>query len=69
MLAIGNNELGAFVKKGAYVSRGKLKGHLEYGTNSEGVEVDTLGFITTEEGKSYLVSIRGQLLKDWEVIV
>lgn len=74
MIAIGNDELGAPVKKGDYVVKGALKGVLQYGTDEAGKETDLLGFITTDafassggEDKSYLVSIKGRLLEGWEI--
>ena len=61
MIAIGNA-----VKKGDMVTRGTLKGRLEHGEDSDtGRENDILGFITVENGSSYLVAIAGRLLEGW----
>lgn len=67
MIAVGNDELGAYVKKGDYVIKGALRGIVKYGTDGEDKETDLLGFITTEKGSSYLVSVNGQLLEGWEI--
>lgn len=75
MLAIGNDELGAYVKKGDTVTKSTrghtMSGVVEYGTDANGKETDMLGFVTIQEGNefktSYLVSVKGQLLEGWEI--
>lgn len=67
MLAIGNDELGEYVKKGDRVRRGELEGVVEYGTET-GKETNLLGCVTVEDGTSYLVAIKDQLIGGWEKI-
>ena len=75
MLAIGNDELGGTVKKGQRVRRHYTmtydeiqEGIVEHAKDEEGKETDLLGFITTEKGDAYLVSIKGQLLEGWKIV-
>lgn len=67
MIAVGNNEIGEYVEKGDYVVNGKLEGTLKYGTTPEGKENTIIGFITTEEGRNYLVAIHNRLLEGWRI--
>ena len=67
MMAIGEDELGAPVKKGDLVTNSVLSGTVEYGTDaSTGKECGLLGFISCED-KQYLVSIAGKLLSGWRI--
>lgn len=69
MLAIGNDELGEYVRKGDRVRRGELEGIVEYGTDGEtGKETNVLGCVTVADGTSYLVAIKDQLIGGWEKI-
>lgn len=68
-VAIGNDELGGSVKKGDKVTNGTYTGIVEYGVDTRtNKETNVMGFITTEEGSSYLVSIQDQLVGDWRVV-
>lgn len=66
MLTVGNDELGEYVRKGDFVRKGELEGHIEYGNDETGKESDILGFVTIEDGTSYIVSIKNKLVYGWE---
>ena len=66
--AIGNDELGGTVKKGDKVTNGTYTGIVEYGIDTiSGKETNLMGFITTEDDKHYLVSLKDRLIKDWRL--
>lgn len=66
-VAIGNDELGDSVKKGDLLCKGDMKGRLEYGKDrTTGEESSVLGFVTVEDGTSYLVAIQNKLVFGWE---
>jgi hypothetical protein len=66
-VAIGNDELGAKVKKGDKVIKDGLSGILEYGIDEKtGKLSNLLGFVEAQDGKSYVVSVRDQLVFGWE---
>lgn len=65
-VAVGNDELGRYVKKGDLLQKGKLKGCLKYGTDESGKESNVIGFVTVEDGTTYLAAIKDQLVFEWE---
>ena len=65
-VAVGNDELGSYVKKGDLLQNGKLKGCLTYGTDESGKESNVMGFVTVEDGTTYLAAIKDQLVFEWE---
>ncbi len=70
-VAIGNDELGASVKKGDLVrsDSDNLQGYLDHGTDmNTGKESTIMGFVSVKGGASYLVSIQGKLLDGWRII-
>lgn len=66
-LAVGNDELGAEVKKGdIVVSNSGYIGTLKYGVNlNTGKETPSLGYIHTDDGDALIVSVAGKLLNGW----
>lgn len=66
-VAIENDELGLKVKKGDKLVKGCLSGILEYAKErTTGKESNVLGFVTTEDGESYVAAIKDQLVFGWE---
>ncbi len=62
-VAVGNDELGGDVKKGDIVIKGDMKGVVEYGKDgTTDKESSVLGFVTVEDGASYLVAIQNKLV-------
>jgi hypothetical protein len=65
-IAIGNEQLGKSVEKGDMIECPVCgeQHPLEYAKDQNGEETSVAGFIKCpENGRSYLVSIRGQLIK------
>lgn len=68
-VAIGGDEMGGPVRKGDRVVNKKLglSGVLEYGTDGDtGRESPVLGFVTVEDGTSYMVALQNKLVFGWE---
>ena len=66
-VAVGNDELGLKAKKGDKLVKGHLSGILEYGKDgTTGKESNVLGFVTAEDGESYVATIKDQLVFGWE---
>lgn len=68
-LTIGNDELkGEIIKKGDIVQRKDIKGTVIYPISTKGIECEMLGFITLDNGDSYLVAVNNILIDGWEKV-